>query len=45
VSQPAVTVAAPYPEEGAVQLARAAEQAGRLDRLLMPSRAGSRALS
>ncbi len=45
MSQPAVTVAAPYPEEGAVQLARAAEQAGRLDRLLMPSRAGSRALS
>lgn len=38
-----ITVAAPYPEGGAVALARAAESAGLLTGLLMPSRRAFRA--
>lgn len=38
-----IAVAAPYPEGGAMELARAAEKAGRLSELLMPSRRASRA--
>jgi glycosyltransferase involved in cell wall biosynthesis len=41
MSEP-ITIAAPYPEGGAMELARAAEEAGLLAELVMPSRRASR---